>query len=322
MNKLFLLTLLLNTPGVSSYEKILGISGVVAKQLKKFGPTKIDFTGSVITYQKKSLKSPTILISAHIDEVGFFISKKIGKYQYRTLPMGDIDPKSATGTRVNLGVIKSKIKNPRSFNQLYLETKRKQINLLDPVYWQRKITINNSLIKSPALDNKVGVTVLILLAKKLSENKFNRYNFVFAGISQEEIGNNNYQALIDQTKPDLIIDLDSAYTTTKTTNLATNIPVLGQGAAIQIIGKGINYEKSWLFNTLRLLKKNQIKFQLEIPSPNEGETLFSRINNYPGKFLQINIPVAKQHEPQSMANLKDIDSCIKIVEYLLCQSLV
>lgn len=322
MNKFSLLTLLLNTPSVSSYEKVLGISAVVEKQLLKFGQTQIDLTGSVITYLKNGPKLPKVLISAHIDEVGFFISKKITNCQYKILPLGDISLKNVINTRVNFGKIKTKVKNPNSFDQVYLDPQMKKVNLLDPVYWPRKIVLNNSLISSPALDNKVGVTALILLAKKLSENKFNRYNFVFAGISQEEIGNNNYQALVDQTKPDLIIDLDSAYAAAKPTNLATNIPFLGQGAAIQIIGRGINYEKSWLFNTLNLLEKSRIKFQLEIPSPNEGETLLSRINNYPSKFLQINIPVANQHESKSFANVKDIDSCVNIVECLLCQNVI
>src|SRR3989344_1064423 len=322
MNKFSLLTLLLNTPSISGYEKLLVISSVVAKRLGKISRAQINPDGTVIVRLKKNPKLPTVLISAHIDEVGFFISKKITNNQYKILPLGDILVKNVVNTQVNLGKIKTKVKNPQSFNQIYLETKRKKINLLDPVFWTRKITLNRFLVSSPGLDNKVGVTALILLADKLSMNKARKYNIVFAGISQEEIGNNNYQALVDQTKPDLIIDLDSAYATAKPTNLATNIPLLGQGAAIQIIGRGINYEKSWLFNTLNLLEKSRIKFQLEIPSPNEGETLLSRINNYPNRFLQINIPVANQHESKSFANLKDIDSCVNIVECLLCQNLV
>jgi len=67
--------------------------------------------------------------------LGFFISKKITNNQYKILPLGDILVKNVVNTQVNLGKIKTKVKNPQSFNQIYLETKRKKINLLD---WTKK----------------------------------------------------------------------------------------------------------------------------------------------------------------------------------------
>ena len=81
MNKFSLLTLLLNTPSISGYEKLLGISSVVAKRLGKISRAQINPDGSVIVRLKKNPKLPTVLISAHIDEVGFFISKKITNNQ-------------------------------------------------------------------------------------------------------------------------------------------------------------------------------------------------------------------------------------------------
>lgn len=312
-----LLIQLIDTPAVSGYENALGMSGLVAKKLSQFLPTEIFPDGSVITRSKSRPNKPTVLISAHIDEVGFFISKKLNQMQYRVLPVGDIDINQVFYSQTNLGQIKAAVKKPKSYNQIFLQTKQKKINLLDPVFWQRQIKIKNSLICAPALDNKVGVTALIILAKKLSRQKF--YNLVFAGIAQEETATDSYQTLINQVKPNFIIDIDSAYGNVKPNRQAINIPIIGQGAAFQVAGKNIRLDRMWIAKIVDRLK---FKYQWEIPLPYEGETLLSRINDFSGKCLQINIPVARQHQPNSLTNIEDITSLINIVEYLLCQKII
>ena len=88
-----LLEELCNTPGVPGLED--KISKIVLREIKNLTQThETDSMGNEIFRVNKEIPgSSTILIDAHMDEVGFLVSHIEDNGMIRVIPLGGIDPK-------------------------------------------------------------------------------------------------------------------------------------------------------------------------------------------------------------------------------------
>ena len=108
---------LVNTQAVSGYEWYLGMPQSIQSLTNKKGIRMGD--NLLVTIGKGKKK---ILISAHMDEVGFFISK-IEKDFVRVMPIGDIDIDKCIDKRLifkieNEFVLSKKLAKSKSFAEL------------------------------------------------------------------------------------------------------------------------------------------------------------------------------------------------------------
>lgn len=327
-----LLKKLVNIPAVTGYEKILGMSGFVKKYFTKNTNARILITpvGSIIASLGDQRK-PKIILSAHIDEVGFMITKVIDVNMYKILSVGGASLLASVDAQVELfslktgekadGKIVALQKNVEGFEDFILKCDSSEhFDQIDPVFYKRQIQEDGQLISAPALDNRTGTTTLLILAEQVSEMSalLEDYNVIFIGAVQEELGKGGVLKTVIECKPILYIDIDSAYgSSEENLDEAVNIPVMGNGAALQALGRNLNFEKTLLNRTATLLKEKGIKFQFEIPEENKGGTLISSLSVFQPLYLQVNIPVADQHGPMGKTNVCDIDSAVIILREIL-----
>lgn len=261
-----ILKTLVITPAVSGYEKQLGMSENILSFFSGFN-SWVDAFGNVIV--KIASGKKTILIDAHMDEVGFL------KTNNGFVKVGDI------------GV----------FDENDLDA----TSLFRVACFRRNFVCEDSLIKSPALDNKVGCTVLVSLAEQLKTLDAN----IFLSFSvQEELDGKGIKEVLKKVKPDLFICVDSAYAQPYEKK-GWEVPVLGQGCAVQIQGKGFK-------SNLSLLKGLDMKYQFEIVDSNSGATNLSSVEVL-CSCVQINIPVRNQHEKMSEVDLRDMESAKELI---------
>ena len=97
-----LLEELCNTPGVPGLED--KISKIVLREIKNLTQThETDSMGNEIFRVNKEIPgSSTILIDAHMDEVGFLVSHIEDNGMIRVIPLGGIDPKLFYGQRLTI----------------------------------------------------------------------------------------------------------------------------------------------------------------------------------------------------------------------------
>ncbi len=96
----------------------------------------------------------------------------------------------------------------RNKKRLYIVPKG-QFDILDPVWFERKIHLKKNLFYAPALDNKVGITAMLTLAEKSKLE-----NVVFIANSKEEISCGALYKYFKDLDPLLVVDIDSAYALT------------------------------------------------------------------------------------------------------------
>lgn len=302
---------------MSGYEWELNVTAVI-QQLVGFSGKKV---GTNIVYSLGEGKK-IIFISAHMDEVGFFVTNS-NKSFCKIIPIGSVNIKSIIGEKLvffNRGILYSskKILKKKSFSDLQVKT-TEQIPIGSVGTFEKKFVFKNNKITSPSLDNKVGCLVLIELIRIFSRMKNKQFRYVFCFASREEGSGNGLMSAVRYFNPHLCIDIDSAYAKPFIGNKYANwtIPVIGKGPAIQLQGKGFRVSSEVLRFVENITQKNNIPYQYEIPSNQEGGTNSGAILNAGYEIMQINIPVANQHSAKSKVSIIDIQNTIMLLKQVL-----
>ncbi|HOU76230.1 MAG TPA: hypothetical protein PK957_03865 [Candidatus Dojkabacteria bacterium] len=92
---------------------------------------------------------------------------------------------------------------------------------------------------------------------------------------------------------------------------------MGKGVAIQLNGNRISTDILMITKLIKKLKESKLKFQFELPDIDKGQTVLSDYAFMLPNRLQINIPVDYQHKSVSCVDLKDIKSCVDVMQVIL-----
>jgi len=309
-----LLKKLTTTLAVSGYEWQLGITEIIQSLVG----TKGRRIGDNLVYTFGSGKNP-LFISAHMDEVGFFISQK-GKDFVRIMPIGDIDIQVLNGIRLVFPfnrklIFSNRLSSVKSFSTLKVRGLNK-LPIGSVGTFEKFISIKNEIIAATSLDNKVGCLAIIEAIKTLQQQKQQiKKKIVFCFSCREEVGVNGLMSAIKYFDPKMCIDIDSAYAQPMNTTNRKNwiIPICGKGLALQLMGKDFIIGSRVLNSAKKICDEYKISFQYELPDKINGGTNARTIMNNGYEILQVNIPVANQHSQKSVVNLFDIEQTSKFI---------
>lgn len=303
---------LLNTPGVSGYETIGGISTKIA-ELASVNPNAQVKTDALGNVWLKLGQGKKILVEAHLDEVGFLVSKFLSKNTIQLIPVGGIRAERVSGAQIS---IVSRLGTSTALIQNDFQAKVEDPSLVQPGSWcffDRQVKQGGDLITSPALDNRVSCAVLLELAKTIQLEKI-ELNILWA--TQHEQGSSlSILNWINQIQPELVVICDSAYARPNGEE-AWNIPELGKGTAIQLIGTDFIVNGNLVSQLVDLAERNNIPYQFEIPANDAGGTDASKIpNSIP--FAIVNTPVRNQHTGAGQANMQDLTATVRLLKEFL-----
>lgn len=293
---------------------------------------RIDSMGNIIAFKKGKNSRYKVMLSAHMDEVGFMITGfgESGVLKFNTV--GGIDERILPGKRVLVGdknipgVIGSKPihmqdRDERSTNvklkKLYIDIgaekkdeAEKLVSLGDYVAFHSPYTeFGDGLIKAKALDDRVGCAILIEVLKKSYE-----FDLYACFTVQEEVGLRGSEVVAYAVNPDIAIVVEGT--------TCSDVPevekyeystILGEGAAITIMDR-TSYPNKGLVNYIyETAKKNQIPVQFK--QTNSGGNDAGKIQMSRGGVVtaSISVPCRYIHSPASVMSKKDFDSCKDIV---------
>ena len=237
------------TPGAPGFEN--RVRNLVLKEIENcVDDINIDNMGNVIALKKGKDDTKSVMIAAHMDEIGFIVTHINDKGFLKFHPLGGFDPKTLTSQRVivhgkiNLvGVMGSKpihVMTAEEKNRvpkiqdyyidLGLEKSEvyKIVKVGDPVTRKRGLIEMGDCINCKSLDNRISVFVLIEALKKIKTPDFNTYA-VFT--VQEEVGIRGAQVATQKIKPDFGFGLD--------TTIAYDVPGAAEHEKITSLGKGV-----------------------------------------------------------------------------------
>jgi endoglucanase len=319
------LELLCKTPSISGREKKM--SELVLTFFSKYCDNAyIDKFHNCVGIKNGSGKDrKKIMITAHMDEIGFLV-KSIDKDGFIKLAsIGGIDPKVLLAKELVIhgkedifGVIGAKpphlLKPEETSKSVKLEdlsvdtgmTKEKVseiVSLGDEVTFRPILRKHkNGRVSSNGLDNKTGVLSLILIMEELQ--KLSHYHdIVFVATTQEEFNLSGVTNATYNIKPDVAIVIDVLFGETPDTPKDETYP-LGKGPAI---GLGPNLHRTLTKKLKDFAKDENIPYQMDIEPGNTGtEAWATQVSRNGISTLLISIPLKYMHTQVELVSEQDI----------------
>jgi endoglucanase len=265
-----------------------------------------DVMGNVTA--RKGRGDKVILLEAHLDEVGFIVSK-VNPEEIQLVSIGNIDPAKVIESSITI-VNRQNESVDTNMGENLTCPYFSGVSIGDWAFFKRNIIVNKQEITSPALDNRVGCASLLDVLRTIEAN--DSYTIVALFSTQHEQASElSLVSILTEINPDFAIIVDAAYA--KPVQMENwTIPELGKGPALQLIGQGFIPNGQ----TIRLVedtaKRRGLPYQFEIPDSKSGFTDAAKLPaTLP--YAVINIPVRDQHTAYSMANVSDITTTSSLV---------
>lgn len=275
----------------------------------------------------------TLMLEAHIDEVGFVVTdvdqdgfltvKNCGGIDLRMLPARAVTihgKEQITGvfcaTPPHLG-------GPKEYDDISAlkidtllgEKAQELISVGDFVTFNTKACeLQNGRITGKSLDNRAGVASLLLLSERLQGKKL-PYNVVFAFTDAEELGNRGAITTSFAQSPDEAIVIDVSFAD------APDVPSnecgsLGGGA---MIGMSPVLDKEMSKKFVAIAKENNFNYQTEVMGSRTGTNgdVIS-VSKSGVKTGLLSIPLRNMHTDCEIIDIKDIENVCDLLEnYIL-----
>lgn len=303
---------------------------VAENELKKFA--KVRFSGNSLIGVMDSHKSTTVMLDAHIDQIGMMVTS-IKDGFLKVSAAGGIDARMLPAMRVNIygkktikGVFCSvpphlakKDDSAPSLDNLYIDTGFDSlegiVSVGDRVAFDMSFTeLSGDLVTGKSLDNRAGVASLILAAERLSKKEL-PCNVIILFSDMEEIGGDGAKTETFSLSPQRAIVVDVSF------GNAPEIPpektgVLGNGG---MIGISPALSKEITDNLQKAAEKANIPYQLEVmggKSSTNADHIAVTKSGVPTGL--VSIPLRNMHTPVEVVSIKDIESVADILcEYIL-----
>jgi len=301
--------------------------------------TRIDDIGNLIAELPGIDATGNLIITAHADEIGYIVSRiredGIIFVHYNTgaanpdtrfLPGKDIviygDKSDVKGV---IGFLSGHLSDPENKKKVgkifdtFIDTgltrgelEEKGVHIGSPVLLSSNFEILGNYVKTRALDDRVGLFVMIKLLEKLSKAAVEkRVPITFVSTVQEEIGTKGVAAVTKKWKDAVVIALD--------VGPAGGYPGSEEKTGIRI-GKGpvlvykdymIHYNIDLINDIETVARENKITIQRAVYKNygSDGAVFVSSGL----KSALIAIPTRYTHSPIEMASLEDIEKTIELL---------
>ncbi|KXB06141.1 hypothetical protein AKJ53_01175 [candidate division MSBL1 archaeon SCGC-AAA382F02] len=322
-----LVTRLANLYGTSGREET--IASVVKEELEKTADrVETDKFGNV-TAEKKGTSDFSIMLAAHLDEIGLAVEKtdeegftyptKVGGWDPRILPSSPMKSKEGWGlVSKSPKELKDKKERKKSvkFNELFIESQ----NLSQGDFLVKDAQVaelgNPNILAGKGFDDRAGVAILIETFKRLGEKT--EANIYGVGTVQEEVGLRGAGVAAFKLDPDLAIVLEVA--------LADDMPVgnphipvveLGEGPAITVKDATMISHQGLNKLLIQTAEEEGIPHQLE--TLEHGGTDAGRIHitreGIPSSV--IGIPTRYLHSPIEVIDIRDLEKGVNLLTSVL-----
>ena len=323
------------TPGAPGFED--PIRALVLKEIKGLvDAIEVDNMGNVIA-TKKGKRNQTVMVAAHMDELGFIVHHIDDVGFIRFHPLGGYDPKTPSAQRVLIhgkkvvrGVMGTKPVHKMSAEErtkapkitdFFIDTglKKKALDKLvckgDSVTRRGDLEVMGDAVCSKSLDNRVGVFVLIEVLRALKKVDL-PWTLQAVFTVQEEVGLRGAKVAAHKLKPTVGIGLDTtvAYDTPGAPAQDKGM-VLGDGAGIKAYDSGSISDRRLIDFWKDVAKDQKIKLQIGVMPGGSNDTAALQAM-IPGGAItgSICIPTRHIHQSVEMCNQSDISNTIALVK--------
>ncbi|MCL2014453.1 MAG: M42 family metallopeptidase [Oscillospiraceae bacterium] len=331
-------------PGISGRET--QVRETIISMIHGHCDYKTDNMGNLICRKKGTLgaRKHNLMVSAHMDEVGLIVLAITDDGYLRFDTVGGIDPRVLPGVAVNVdsiigdsitgdkitGVIGTKalhhldssekdtaVKIEELYIDIGAKNKTQAEKYVKPgasiTFLPNFTEFGDGMIRSKALDDRVGCAVMIELIK--SEIK---YDTGFAFTVQEEVGTRGSAAAAFELQPDVSLVLEA----TTANDIAGVEPVKQvckvNGGTVAVFMDKLNIYDYDLYNKVRdLADKHNIPCQTKtlIAGGNDSGTIAKTAGG--ARTLALSVPCRYIHTPSNAVLISEIENMAALARLVL-----
>ncbi len=331
---------------LKEFSEVNGISGdekdasrVMKKYLEGYvDEFDYDNLGSLIAI-KHGNDDVKVMLSGHIDEVGFIVSyieeegflriSQVGGWWPHVLPSQKVTIKTMDG-KMYMGVIgsipphgmKPEVRNKvMELKDLYIdlgvESKKEVLELgINPgdsviPYTEFMVMNNENYVCSKAFDDRIGAAAIVEVMRNLKDKKLNS-TLYGVGSVQEEVGLRGARTAAYKINPDIAIAID--------VTMSHDVPgsskgesKLGKGVALSIMDASVIGHKGLIKLLRDICNEKNIPFVYD--NLTAGGTDSGEINKTREGVINVtlSLPCRYFHSHTSIVNLNDYNACIDLL---------
>ena len=321
---------------------INGVSGnehkvrqFITEQIKPYVDDIItDSMGSVIAYKKGTASSgKTVMICAHMDEVGFIVSDITEKGFIKFKEVGGFDERILLTQRVVIENDKNSVNGVMGIKAVHLQSKSERSNVVsmdsmyvdigakdkadalkyvskgDYIAFDSDYTeFGDGFVKAKAIDDRVGCAIMLELVKSTYSN-----DLYFCFSTQEEVGLRGSRVIAHRLNADVAIVLEAT--------TAADIPFtdeymhctnLGEGPVISIMDRASYSNKNLNKFVCDIADSNNIKYQFKRTINGGNDAGGIQATSSPVRVCAISLPCRYIHSPVCTAKLSDVAAMYKL----------
>lgn len=325
--------------------KLSGVSGneyevrnYIKEKLKEINcDFFVDKLGNVIAHNKGK-KTQTIMVAAHMDEVGLMVSHidSDGFIQFKAV--GGIDQRVLNsklvfvGDKMIPGVIGSKAVHQMSdeergksvsIDKMYIDIgtyskkdTEKLVSIGDYVTFKGDyVEFGDNLVKAKALDDRAGCSALLeLLSMKLDVDFYGVFTVM------EEVGCKGAQTAAYLLEPDYSIILEGTVCADMPgVKDHSKVTLIGKGAALSLMDNSTIYDINEVRHIKELAKNNNISCQLRESSAGGNDAGVIHKTKEGSKVVAISIPCRYIHSAVNVASLEDYKSVVELAKLVILE---
>ncbi len=325
--------LLLTLSNLDSIGSLSEASDKAYDILSQYTKTKRQNSHNIIGFLKGKADY-TVMLDAHIDQVGFIVTdiddkgfltvNTVGSIDLRSLPAREVTvhgkekitavfsaiPPHLSSTEVEYTDI-TKLKIDTSLG----EKAKNLISVGDYVTFKGEcFSLSDNLTCGKSFDDRAGVACLLEVAKRLSAKDL-PVNVVFSLSQGEEIGLRGVRTAAFYINPDEAIAVDVTFGTAPNVSTEESSALANGGA----IGVSPTLNKEISNKLINISKENNIPYSLEIMAEKTGTNAdMISISRVGVKTCTLSIPLRNMHSSVEVLDLRDLDAVCDLLEkYIL-----
>ena len=326
--------------GPSGYED--DVRKIIVDEIRKCAEPHVDSLGNVYASVKGTGQGPRIMVSAHIDEVGFIVKHVEESGFLRFVTLGNINPRVMPGHRIlirgtkpQVGAIGSKpphvmtpddAKKPVELSDLYIDIgarSKEDVRRLGIEVGTTGVFdvpfkhAAGSVIIGKALDNRAGCAAAIKLLESMS-TKPPASTTIFAFTVQEELGLRGATVAANHAAPDVALVFETAVAADSPDVRAKDTLLeVGKGPAVRILDNSMVTQRLMLAHMKKTAEKHGVTYQ---PQINMGGSTDAGKIHLSGKGVPTGVlstPCRYLHSPSLMLSLDDLANLLKLAEHII-----
>ncbi|MFR3786532.1 M20/M25/M40 family metallo-hydrolase [Agathobaculum desmolans] len=327
---------LCSLPAVSGFEE--QAARTVCALLEPYcDSVTVDRNGNVMGYRSCGRENAkTILLDAHLDQIGFVVTEVLEDGFLRFAPVGGVDPRMLLAGEVTIlaeqplyGVIAclpphllkageqdKAVPVDRMLIDTGLTDAKSRIRVGTPiVFGQQPVALAGGQYCSKCLDDRAGVAAILLALDRLQqENSGLHCNIAVLFSAQEEVTGLGAQTGAFAVQPEYAIAVDVTHGKTPD-GPSDGVFELGSGAAI---GVGPNLHRGLTQQLIRTAKAYDIAHSLEVMEGNTGTNAWTmQIVAHGIATALLSIPEKYMHTPVEVVQLSDVEAVADLMAAFL-----